>query len=96
MRTEVAMRRWCRLASAEFCFCLLGACFAVGARAADNAPAVVPPKPVVVQPTAAMAPPPPVAPTATEAAPQPAAKGAKAGKKKKPAKPASKSKAKKR
>lgn len=69
-----------RLASAEFCIFALGALFLGGVQAADQAPAVTPPKPVVIQPTAAMAPPPSLVPEASETAPAPTAKGGKAKK----------------
>lgn len=65
---------------AQFCLLIFGACFVVGAQAADNVPAVIPPKPVVLQPTTVMAPP-PAAPTAAENTPQPVVKkGARAAK----------------
>jgi hypothetical protein len=99
------MIRFCRLASADFCLLVLGSCFAATVQAADAPAAVTPPKPVVLQPTAIMAPPPPV-PEAAEAMPAPAAKGGKVKKtaktvkatkpvaKQKPAKSAGKPKAK--
>lgn len=79
------MIRSCRPASADFCLLVLGACFAAAVQAADAPAVVTPPKPVVLQPTAVMAPPPPV-PEATEATPAPAAKGGKAKKTAKTAK----------
>jgi 2-oxoglutarate decarboxylase len=97
------MIRSCRLASADFCLLVLGSCFAAAVQAADAPAVVTPPKPVVLQPTAVMAPPPPV-PEAAEATPTPAAKGGKVKKTAKtakatkpaakPAKPAGKPKAK--
>lgn len=81
-----------RLASTDICLLMLGASFLAGAQAADNAPAtVIPPKPVILQPTAVMAPPPPV-PAGVEDAPKPAAKArpAKVVKQQKPVKPAGK------
>ena len=74
MRTERSGRPGCRLAKADFCaaFLLTLGCVC-GAQAADAPTPVVPPQPVVLQPTAMMAPPPPV-PDATETAPRPAAK----------------------
>lgn len=69
----------CRPASADFLLCAIGACFAVAARAADVPVAVMPPKPVLIQPSAAMAAPPPV-PEAADTAANPAAKGAKSRK----------------
>lgn len=95
-RTESAPVGKRRPASADFLLCAIGACFAVAVQAADAPVAVTPPKPVVIQPAATMAPPPPV-PEAAETAAQPVAKGGKAKKsatKQKTAKPASKPKAK--
>jgi hypothetical protein len=77
----------CRPAGADFLLLALFAGWAATVQAADPAPAVTPPKPVVLQPATVMAPPPPV-PEATDAAPSPAAKGGKAKKAVKPAKPA--------
>ena len=73
------MLRRCRHARADFyalTFTLLLACGVGSAQAADSSPAVTPPKPVVLQPTAVMAPPPPI-PEATETTPRPAAKQGK-------------------
>jgi hypothetical protein len=80
------MIRLCRPASADFWLFMLGAGFACVAQAADPSVAVIPPQPVVIQPAAVMAPPPPV-PAATETAVQPVAKDAKAKKVSKQAKP---------
>jgi len=104
-RTEFARPAGSRPVSADLLLCAIGACFAVAVQAADVPVAVAPPKPVVIQPTATMAPPPPL-PQAAEAAAQPVAKGGKAKKtatrhakpvktvaKQKTAKPASKPKA---
>ena len=87
MRTERSARPGCRLAKADFCAAVLLVLGCVsGVQAADTPTPVVPPQPVVLQPTAMMAPPPPV-PAATETAPRPAGKPLKKATAK-PAKPA--------
>jgi hypothetical protein len=92
------MTRRCRLARTDFCaLVLLLVCGLGVAQAADQAAsAVTPPKPVVIQPTAMMAPPPPV-PDAADTTAKPSVKTAKSRQvamsaKAKPKKPAAKSK----
>lgn len=84
--TERKTSPGCRPAGADFLLLALLAGWAVTAQAVDPAPAVTPPKPVVLQPAAVMAPPPPV-PEATETATPSAAKSGKTKKAAKPSKP---------
>lgn len=84
-RTEPFPSRRCRTAGADFGLCVIGAFFAFAVQAADVPVAVAPPKPIVIQPSAAMTPAP--VPETASAAAQPAAKGARTAKAGKPAKP---------
>lgn len=91
-RTEPLRSRRCRPAGADFGLCVIGACLAFAVQAADVPIAVAPPKPVVIQPSAAMAPPPITGATTAAAEPAANAKTAKVGKQAKPVKAAARQK----